>query len=82
MGLEYECAMLAIDVVKKANGEISFDEYDKAMKSINYFTPINWIAGWGLSPHLCKANHDKMCALKACQLELLEQTETGYKIKE
>ena len=77
MTTENACAKIAFDVVERAGGSITFEEYDSAMAMETYFTPINWIAGWGLSRADKKANDDKQCAFAACRLGLLRQTNTG-----
>jgi hypothetical protein len=73
-------AKLALVVVEKYGGKITFDEYDKAMFEVQYFAPFEWINGWGLGRELKKANDDKMCAFVACDLGYIRQTQTGYEL--
>ena len=75
--IELSNGRLAHKVVVANNGKVTFAEYDSLMRSIKYFTPITWIAGWGNSV-VWKANNDKLCAFAACKMGLLIQTKEGY----
>lgn len=75
--LERSNAELATEIIKKAGGEVTFDEYDKLMSGQKYFVPMRW--GWhgtvGRRP-----DADKLCVFTACRLELVEKTDAGYKV--
>lgn len=73
------CARTALKTVAAAGGCVTFDQYDTLMRSVVYFVPITWIAGWG-DPVLHKSNNDKLCAFAAVELGLLKQTDTGYTV--
>lgn len=73
-------AELALDIVQANGGQITFDEYNKAMTDVKYFPPINWNVGWGLSPKCRKANNDKLCAFHAVKAGMLIQTDSGYSV--
>ena len=77
-GQERNNALKAVEVIRRAGGRITFNEYDKAMAGIQYFIPLSWCIGWGLTPLARKANTDKLCVFKACQLGLIKQTAGGY----
>ena len=78
--MELKLAQMARDKILTAGGEVTFNEYDSLMYPERYFTPFNWIIGWGLPVGDKKRNNDKMCAFAACKHKLIEQTKTGYKV--
>lgn len=73
------CAKIAERIVREAGGKMTFRQYDVAMSKERYFAPIYWIEGWD-DVVLHKQNNDKMCAFVACNMGLIKQTRTGYKI--
>jgi hypothetical protein len=70
---------LAARTVRDNGGFITFDEYDQLMRKAEYIPPLTWIYGWG-DPELYRSNCDKLCAFRAVEMGLLEQTDDGYKI--
>lgn len=78
--LEKANAELAAGKVAAAGGFMTFEQFDEAMRHESYVTPVNWVAGWGLSVAERKANHDKLCAAAALKLGLLVQVDFGYQI--
>ena len=75
---EKELGRLALRVVNDAGGSVSFKRYDELMYPVVYFSPFNWIDGWGLGRKAWKQNNDKLCAFAAVAMGLLRQTEKGY----
>ena len=78
---EQHCAKAAVEVIKKNGGTIAFDEYDKAMYQVIYFSPISWASiGFDLGYKTKKMNKDKLCVFAACKAGMVRQTETGYEL--
>ncbi len=75
--LEKENGTKAFEVIKKAGGQVTFDEFDKLMSEVRYWYPIHW--GWA-GAHMGKPNGDKLCVFSACAMGLVKQTKTGYKL--
>lgn len=77
---EESCAKVALGVVERAGGSITFADYDAAMAKEFYFPPMHWLSGWGLSRSAKRSNDDKMCAFAACKAGVLRQTDVGYEV--
>ena len=77
--IEKSCGHLAADTIAEAGGSVSFDAYDRLMRTKEYFRPFHWAAGWGLARSQQKGNADKMCAFTACKMGLIVQTDGGYR---
>lgn len=73
-------AQIAARLVQENGGFLSFDDYNKLMFPKLIISPMNWIAGVGMSREARKSNLDKMCVFEACKLGLLKQTQGGYRI--
>lgn len=91
--MEARCANDAVMVIAAKGGEVTFDEFDQAMKaeyhgdtsgpvyrrakSVRSFIPMSWA---DCTPSHDKGNIDKRSVFAACALGLVEQTETGYSV--